>query len=74
MSQLNFYVPDEIEEQIRVAAKKEGKTLSAFIAELVKRHFPENHAQENYFSQFFGAWEGDLTEVERPLPQKRDEL
>jgi hypothetical protein len=74
MAQLNFYVPEEIEDQIRVAAQKEGKTLSSFLAELVKRHFPEKKPPQNYFSDFFGSWEGEFPEVERALPQVRDEL
>jgi hypothetical protein len=39
MSQLNFYVPDDIEDQIKQVAKKEGKSISAFLADLVKSKF-----------------------------------
>jgi CRISPR/Cas system CSM-associated protein Csm2 small subunit len=40
MSQLNFYVPDDVEKEIRLAAQNEGKSISAFLAELVKSKFP----------------------------------
>lgn len=33
MSQLNFYVPDDVEEQIKTTAKQGGKSVSAFLAE-----------------------------------------
>jgi hypothetical protein len=64
MSQLNFYVPDELEQKIRRAAKLKRKTISAFLAELVKSQF-EKKDQEGYFSQFFGTWEGDVPEEVR---------
>lgn len=73
MSQLNFYVPEEVEEQIRDAATKEGKSLSSFLAELVKSHFPSKKSQQNYFSKL-GTWVGDFPEIERRPPQKRDDL
>ena len=37
MSQLHFYVPDDIEAQIRIKAKRANLTLSKYLAELVKR-------------------------------------
>ena len=74
MSQLNFYVPDEIEEQIRKAAQSEGKSISAFLAELVKSKFPSQQWSQDFFSSVFGQWNGDFPEIKRPLPQVRDEL
>ena len=73
MSQLNIYITNDMEKQIRAAAKKEGKTISSFVSDLIKRHFPESKGQKNYFSRFFGKWEGELPEVKRALPQQRDE-
>jgi hypothetical protein len=74
MAQLNFYVPEEVEARIRTAAQQEGKSLSSFLAELVKKHLPEKKTQKNYFSEFFGNNEANFSEVERALPQKRDNL
>ncbi len=74
MSQLNFYVPEEIEKQIRAAAKKEGKTISSFLAALIKSHFPKKKPRKDVFSKFYGVWEGEFPEIERMPPQKRDEL
>ena len=37
MSQLHFYVPDDIEKLVRLQAKRAQVPLSRFFAELVKR-------------------------------------
>ncbi len=74
MSQLNFYVPDEIEEQIKSAAKKEGKSISAFLAELVKSKFPQKKWNANFFKSVVGQWHGEFPEIKRPNPQQRDEF
>lgn len=74
MSQLNIYVPDEVEERIRAQASKEGKTISGLLAEIVKSRFSEKKSQTNYFSKFFGTWEGEFPEIERGSTTERDEL
>jgi hypothetical protein len=74
MSQLNFYVPDEIEEQIKRAAKKEGKSISAFLSELVKSKFKPKTWSDGFFSELAGGWSGDFTEIDRAEPQGRDNL
>ncbi len=74
MSQLNFYVPDEIEEQIRETAKKEGKTISSFLADLVKASFPEKKWETKFFTEVAGAWDGEFPKIDRPLPDERDNL
>lgn len=74
MSQLNFYVPDEVEEQIKKAAKKEGKSISAFLADLVKSKFKPKTWSDSFFAELVGGWKGEFPEIERPKPQKRDNL
>lgn len=59
MSQLHFYVPDEIEMQIRMKAKQANLTLSKFLAELVKREAGiQNHWPDGYF-ELFDDWQGE---------------
>lgn len=59
MSQLHFYVPDEVETQIRVKAKQMNLPLSRYLAELVKRETSlQNHWPEGYF-ELFDQWEGE---------------
>jgi len=74
VSQLNLYVTNELKAQLQAAAEKEGKTISSFVVEIIKSRFMENDANGNYFSKFFGVWEGPVPDIERPLPQKRDKL
>lgn len=74
MSQLNIYVPDEIEKQIRKAAKNERKSLSSFLTDLIKSKFTTNTWSKKFFSSVVGGWEGEFTEVKRTLPQEREEL
>ena len=74
MSQLNFYVPDDLEAQIKKAAKSEGKSISAFLADLVKSKFKPKMWSENFFKNIAGGWSGDAPEINRPKPQSRDNL
>jgi hypothetical protein len=59
MSQLHFYVPDEIEAQIRLQAKRAKLTLSKYLADIVKR---ETDAQNQWPAgdfELFDAWQGE---------------
>ena len=59
MSQLHFYVSDEIEEQIRAKAKQAKLSLSKYLAELVKRETnAQNQWPDGYFD-LFDNWEGE---------------
>ncbi len=59
MSQLHFYVPDDVEAQIRVKAKQANLPLSKYLAELVKRETSaQNQWPEGYFD-LFDAWQGE---------------
>lgn len=59
MSQLHFYVPDQIEKQLRQQAKQAKKPLSRFLADLVKREAGQlEHWPDGYFDDVFGGWEG----------------
>ena len=59
MSQLHFYVPDEVETQIRIRAKQANLPLSKYLAELVKRETgAQNQWPAGYFD-LFDAWQGE---------------
>lgn len=59
MSQLHFYVPDEVEAQIRVKAKRANLPLSKYLAGLVKREIgAQNQWPVGYF-ELFDAWQGE---------------
>lgn len=74
MSQLNFYVPDDVEEMIRLAAKKEGKSISNFIAEIIKSRFESKSWPKDFFSNVVGQWDGDFPTIDRSQSKERDEL
>lgn len=59
MSQLHFYVPDEIEAQIRIQAKRAKLTLSKDLADIVKRETAaHSHWAAGYF-ELFDAWQDE---------------
>lgn len=59
MSQLHFYVPDEVEAQIRLQAKQANLPLSKYLAEIVKRETgAQNQWPAGYFD-LFDAWAGE---------------
>jgi hypothetical protein len=76
MSQLNFYVPTEVEEQIREAAQKDGKPISSFLAELVKSHFPTHQGwPKGFFESLVGCVGSDFPdEIEDPPPRPVGDL
>ncbi len=60
MAQLHFYVPDEVEVQLRRKAQQAHLSLSRYLADLVKRETaPKNQWPEGYFDQVFGQWQGE---------------
>lgn len=73
MAQLNFYVPDEVEDKIRHTAKSRGQSISAYLAELVKERVGGgNEWPVNFFEKTLGGWQGDFPEIEDLSPQERD--
>ena len=59
MSQLHFYVPDDIEAQIRLQAKQANLPLSQYLALVVKREtIAQNQWPAGYFD-LFDAWAGE---------------
>ena len=59
MSQLHFYVPDEMEMQIRVKAKQANLPLSKYLAELVKRETAAQNQWPTGYFDVFDAWQGE---------------
>lgn len=63
MAQLHFYVPDNVEKQLRERAKQAGMPLSRYLAELVKAQAGEPADwPAGYFEQVFGGWQGEPLE------------
>ena len=62
MSQLHFYVPDEIEAQIRIKAKKANLPLSKYLASLVKRETAAQNQWPTGYFELFNAWQDEPQE------------
>ncbi|OFZ68755.1 MAG: hypothetical protein A2Z01_07285 [Betaproteobacteria bacterium RBG_16_58_11] len=59
MAQLHFYVPDEVEAQIRNKASQAQLPLSRYLANLVKQEAGQpSQWPQGYFEQVFGQWQG----------------
>jgi hypothetical protein len=76
MGQLNVYVPDDLEEKIKEEAKREGRSVSAFVLEAVKNRIePDKWSAE--FLTMMESSPTDFPEVtDLPLQNRKvlDEL
>lgn len=59
MSQLHFYVPDDVETQIRRQAKQANLPLSQYLAALVKRELGTQSQWPAGYFDLFDAWQGE---------------
>jgi len=69
MAQLTFYLPTELEELLRERARTSGKSLSAFITELVEREVRSEDVWSQAFLETYGSWQGKLEEPEDRPPE-----
>lgn len=68
MSQLHFYVSDEIEVQIRQKAQSLNLPLSRYLANVIKREVSvQNQWPEGYFD-LFDQWQGEPMARPESLP------
>jgi hypothetical protein len=68
MSQLHFYVSDEIEKQIRFKAEQANLPLSKYLAEVVKREALDTQTWPAHYFDLFNAWQGEPLTQPEPLP------
>jgi len=66
MTLLRLYVPDDVAETAKSRAKATGKSLSAYVADLVVNEVAGDWP-ERYLEEVVGGWNGEL---DRP-PQGR---
>jgi hypothetical protein len=73
MAQLNFYVPDDTEAEVRRRAKARGLSISAYLAALLKEGLgSKDDWPTGFFENVIGGWQGDFPEIDDPPPQARD--
>lgn len=58
MAQLHFYVPDQIEERIRLRAQQAHMSISKYLADLVMREVAEEWPS-GYADSVLGGWQGE---------------
>lgn len=63
MPQLHFYVPKDLAERILQEAQTAQKSVSSYLAELVKREMAPNWP-EGFFDEVVGGWQGES--LQRP--------
>jgi hypothetical protein len=67
MSQLTIYIPEDLDRALREGAKREGTSLSAYLAGMARRTLRPAPAPEG-LADLFGAWRGDFDEPDDPAP------
>ena len=74
MAQIHFYVPSQIEIELRQRAKSHGVSLSRYVAEVVTRDIGEGWPK-GYFEEVVGGWRGEpLVRPPQGEAERRDEL
>jgi hypothetical protein len=74
MAQLHLYLSDDLAEQVKERARSRGVTVSAYLADIVRRQMVDQWP-EGFFSRVVGGWAGEpLSRPEQPPPEKREEI
>ncbi len=73
MAQVTLYFPDELEKQLRRAAKRAKKSLSAYVVDLTKERIAPARWPKALLDTY-GSWEGPFPEVAELPFEERDEL
>jgi hypothetical protein len=70
MAQLTLYVPDALEKQLRRAARKTRKSLSAYVADLARSSVSPSEWPAS-FLKTYGSSKGDIREpIDLPLEER----
>ncbi len=74
MPQLHLYVPEEIADAAKAKARAAGKTLSAYLSELVREEVG-GEWPTGFFESVVGGWKGDrLRRPRQGSLEKRDRI
>jgi hypothetical protein len=70
--QLHLYVPEDIAERIRQRAVARGQSVSAYLADVVKREVGHEWPAA-FFEQVAGGWQGPrLRRARQGKPERRE--
>lgn len=73
MGQVTLYLPEKVEELMKKQAKKNGKSVSSFVTELLEQKLTPKKWSEG-FLKVCGTWEGDFPEIKKLKQTPRHEL
>jgi hypothetical protein len=59
MAQVTLYLPDQIADRLKHAARKSGQSVSAFVTALAERELSPGKWPAS-LRNLYGAWEGDF--------------
>ena len=69
MAQITIYVPDDVAKRLRQAAKRSGKSLSAYLTEAATGR-RESREWPDWFFELQGSCKGTLEVPEDPPPEE----
>lgn len=67
MPQLHLYVPREVAREVKRRAEAKGRSVSAYLADLVKREVSDAWP-DGFFEEVSGGWSGEPLERAPELP------
>ncbi len=67
MPQLHLYVSKELADQVKERAKSDKRTVSQYLADLVKKEVADEWPPD-FFERLVGGWEGERLERPPQLP------
>jgi hypothetical protein len=70
VGQVNIYVPDELEAKIKKEARREGKSVSAFVLEAVKNRVQPQKWSKAFMATFGAIKSDDFPDDIEDLPQQ----
>lgn len=73
MAQLTIYLPPALEREVRRAARRARKSLSAFLADLARAHVRPSSWPPRW-GDLYGSWSGEFPEVADSPPEPTEAL
>jgi hypothetical protein len=73
MAQLTLYIPDELEKDLRKAARRAKKSLSAYVADLAAQKLRPQQWPKSFLATF-GSWKDEFPSIEELPFEQRDPL
>ena len=73
MAQLTLYIPDDLEKELKRAARQAKKSLSSYVVSLAEQKIRPKRWSKAFLATY-GSWAGDFPEIPELRFEKRDPL